>query len=242
MSGYKPLILSETGLVAYWRLGEPSGTSAVDIVAANNGTYTNSPVLGAAGALEDDPDTAVTFAAASSRWVDIPTGSYAFSNGPYSGECWFNMASSGANFTIMQIPAVGAVGAIGIALGPLANGKVSVRDGTTRIVDSGATLYNDGKWHHVVFTKIVASNVWKLYVDAVDVTNAGTAPSTATTTPATNHNTIGSNQGSSQFFTGTIDEVAFYNVALSQAQVLAHYTASRLLTHPSFLPPQLIAQ
>ena len=182
--------------------GDISASTIVDVVAANNGTATNTPTLGAAGVNPDDANTAVTFAAGSSQWVDIPIGSYAFANGPYSGECWFKMSASGANFTLMNIPAVQVPSApSGSALGPLANGKVSVEDGTTRIVDSGATLYNDGKVHHALFTKIVAGNVWKMYVDGVDVTTAGTAPNTATTTQTgPNHNTIGTLAGTSQRF------------------------------------------
>lgn len=225
MSAFSDIVVAE-GAVGQWRLGEPSGTSAADAIAANNGTYTGTPTLAAAGVTPGDPDTAVTFAAASSQWVDIPTGSYAFANGPYSGECCFKMSASGANFAVMTIPAIGASGNIGIKLGPSANGKVSVMDGGNRVVTSGASpLYNDGKWHHVVFTKIVAGNVWKLYIDGVDVTNADTTPTVATTTPVTAHSSIGADDSSGtpvQFFTGTIDEVAFYNVALTLQQAQRH--------------------
>ena len=47
--------------LAYWRLGEPSGTLADDAVGANDGTYVNAPSLATAGLLGGVPDTAVTF-------------------------------------------------------------------------------------------------------------------------------------------------------------------------------------
>lgn len=61
------------GPVGYWRLGEATGTVAYDLGSAGvNGTYTNSPTLGATGLQSNgDPDTAVTFAAASSQYVSI---------------------------------------------------------------------------------------------------------------------------------------------------------------------------
>lgn len=45
----------------YWRLGEPSGTTATDETGTNNGTYSGSPTLGVTGAIPVDEDTAVTF-------------------------------------------------------------------------------------------------------------------------------------------------------------------------------------
>ena len=56
---YRDAVLS-TNPVGYWRLGEPSGTVAVDVMGLNNGTYVNAPTLGVAGLLTGDPDTAMT--------------------------------------------------------------------------------------------------------------------------------------------------------------------------------------
>lgn len=49
------------GPVRYWRLGDSSGTTAVDETGNGNGTYVNSPTLGVAGLLAGDADTAVDF-------------------------------------------------------------------------------------------------------------------------------------------------------------------------------------
>ena len=45
---------------AYWRLGETTGTLAVDQLGGAPGTYLNGAVLGAPGALAGDANTAVT--------------------------------------------------------------------------------------------------------------------------------------------------------------------------------------
>jgi hypothetical protein len=45
----------------WWRLGESSGTTAVDSSGnGNDGTYTNSPTLGVTGLVDGDSDTAIT--------------------------------------------------------------------------------------------------------------------------------------------------------------------------------------
>lgn len=50
------------GPVAYWRLGESSGTNAADSSGNGlNGTYTGGVTLGQPGALVDDANTAVAF-------------------------------------------------------------------------------------------------------------------------------------------------------------------------------------
>jgi hypothetical protein len=58
--------------IAYWRLGEASGTSAADASGnGHTGTYVGSPTLGVAGLLTGDADTAVTFG--SGKYVTTPT-------------------------------------------------------------------------------------------------------------------------------------------------------------------------
>src|SRR6185369_17673000 len=54
---------------AYWRLDEPSGTTAVDVIGAANGTYVGSPALSAPGAVA--LDDAVTFSGASGQRVNV---------------------------------------------------------------------------------------------------------------------------------------------------------------------------
>lgn len=64
-------VVTSLSPTAWWRLGEASGTVAVDEIGAVNGTYTNSPTLGVAG-MTPDGDTAVTFSSASTQYVSVP--------------------------------------------------------------------------------------------------------------------------------------------------------------------------
>jgi hypothetical protein len=67
---YRELILSRQP-VAYWRLGEAAGPTAVDETGnGHDGRYFGDPTFGQPGAIQGDDDTAVQFHGAD--WVEIP--------------------------------------------------------------------------------------------------------------------------------------------------------------------------
>ena len=74
-----------TSPVGYWRLGEASGTVAVDQMGANDGAYSGSPTLGVAGLLTGDPDTAVTLGAGT-MWK---SGAFPLHVGAFSFGLWY---------------------------------------------------------------------------------------------------------------------------------------------------------
>src|SRR5207248_11696460 len=69
-SAYRSAVLADSPL-AYWRLGETTGSVAADQRAAYNGTYTKTPSLGQPGALFNDPATSVGFNG-TSQYVQVP--------------------------------------------------------------------------------------------------------------------------------------------------------------------------
>ena len=84
---YSSIVLAK-GPVGYWRLGEAAGPTAVDASGnGSDGTYLGNPSFGDAGAVGNDPDTAVCFNGPSWRdYVEIPDPvSQAFSQ-PTSGQ------------------------------------------------------------------------------------------------------------------------------------------------------------
>lgn len=85
---------------------------------------------------------------------------------------------------------------------------------------TGVTAVHDGAWHHVAFTR--SGNTFTTYVDgAVDATGTN---STAVNS-AVGAWQIGNSSGS-EYFIGTIDEVAIYSRALASAEIAAHYAAA----------------
>src|SRR5205807_2590144 len=77
-----------------------------------------------------------------------------------------------------------------------------------------------GTWYHVAVTR--ASGSTTLYLDGVSKAASSSTP----VSPAGKKKGIGADaQNSGSFFNGWIDDVAVYNAALSDVQVLAHATA-----------------
>jgi hypothetical protein len=78
------LITADPTLLAYWRLGEASGTTANDSAGSYNGMYVKGPGLGSPGAIANDPNTSVTLNGTSQR-VTLPSLPSA---GDFSIEGW----------------------------------------------------------------------------------------------------------------------------------------------------------
>jgi Concanavalin A-like lectin/glucanases superfamily len=83
---YSSVVLAK-GPVAYWRLGEASGPTAADASGnGNGGTYLGNPAFGQAGAIVNDPNTAIGLNGPNSKdYVEIPDPSSAAFSQPTSG-------------------------------------------------------------------------------------------------------------------------------------------------------------
>jgi hypothetical protein len=89
-------------------------------------------------------------------------------------------------------------------------------------VSSGG--FDNGTWHHVVFTRTMTSGALQLYVDGA---SAGTATgSTASLTSSANLE-FGRLATGTNYFSGTLDEVAVYTTVLSGPTVKSHYDAGK---------------
>ena len=83
---------------------------------------------------------------------------------------------------------------------------------------SGKTAVNDGNWHHVAAVyDPSATNKYSLYVDGV-LDTAGNI-STSLNTGSSNNLIIGKRIDNVRHFNGSIDEIRFWNVARTQAEI-----------------------
>lgn len=219
---YKDTVLSYSP-IAYWRLGESSGTNAVDEVGVTDGTYTNTPTLGTSGLLVDDVNPSATFVSASSQYM------------------------AALNQSIFNISLVSVSAIIQVSAFPSAEETfVSFTDGyNTANNDKGLILQTDGKVRfftydgnsrgaisadtiplnvpvHVV--GVFAGAFALIYINGVEV---GT--SAATTSSFTGYTTaticIGGRGGTGNDFNGIIDEVAVFDRGLTPTEVLYIYNA-----------------
>jgi len=91
-SAYSTTVLGDSP-ASYWRLGESSGTSALDAAGTNTGTYTGGYTLGAAGAIAGDTDTSVSLNG-SSGYVDINQAATLQPGTALSVEAWVKPSAS----------------------------------------------------------------------------------------------------------------------------------------------------
>lgn len=216
---YDVEVLADSPL-AYYRLGESSGTSMVDASGnGRNGTYTG-VTLGASGALSGDTDTAITLAGASTSYASVPFAAW-MSPAAVTLEAWVKSTSTDAVvFGTMQTFGQPYYLRISSTLGLYFAARTSGGDSWAN--NTGQTV-RDGNWHHIVGT--FTPGTIKAYLDgALVATNTGGAYANSLIA-ATSDLAIG-RRGNGLYFGGQVDEVAIYGTALSATRVAAHYAAA----------------
>jgi hypothetical protein len=202
--------------------------SVADSWGTNTGSYLNGPTPGVAGALAGDSNTAVTFDGTN----DYATVARQISD-DFSIEFWFkSTAGNGTSTGWWQgaglIDAEGATPAhdFGVSLrsdGRIVAGVGDPSGGSTSIVSS-TTSGDNGNWHHVVFTRTKGSGALTLYVDGASAAT-GIGSTASLTSPA--NIDFGRILTGSRYLSGSMDEIAVYNMVLSAATVTEHNDAAR---------------
>jgi len=215
-SAYGRAVANDTP-IGWWRLGDASGSTAIDQLAVSNGTYFGSASLGQAALVPAETDKAVAFNGTSS-YVNVPAPAAFNVTNAFSLEAWIkptSLPSSGVFRSVMTK-------AESYSLqfnGPRLEFTV-IQNGTRRRLQTPSGVIVAGGTYHVVGT--FDGTTQRLYVNGTQVASAALSGSATT-----NGNTlyVGSWDGGSEFFAGTIDEPAVYNRVLSAAQVAAHSRA-----------------
>lgn len=220
----------------YWRLNDPSGTSAVDSSGGSrNGTYNGSPTLGATGLLVGDPsDTAVQFDGVD----DYASASDTVSLSAYTAEAWVKLTATpgGTGATILakySSTASARLFVLYVTSGRTLSAQFYESTGlSTNISGSVLTLNTT---YHVVVT--FTGGTGRIYLNGslnASGSRAGTLSSAAIPFNA------GAQPGPTALFAGTIDEAAFYPTALSAARIGDHYTAGTTAPAPITIHPNKI--
>ena len=216
VDGYAIEVAADSPL-AYWRLGDSSGTTAADSSGnVRNATYAGTYTLAQTGLLTDDADTAVTVNGgraekSSATWMDanyitveamikpttIVAGGGIIDRDANGTRSWqFRIRSDGKLELIIWTTTVSAVTIV------------------------GATALTVGNTYHVAFT-FDGTNA-KVYVNGIQ--DASSAIS-GTMKAATDRITVGWGDQNSAFI-GTLDEAAVYGTALSAGRIKTHWMAS----------------
>lgn len=221
---YEELVLTD-GPLSWWRLDDATGsTNLLDALGRNDGTWNNTVTLGASGALTNNGNKAATFSAVNQAWGEIGTLPPPASQGEFTIELWVRPTDA---LGTEAVPFSEFRPAYGIYFQKNTDGTWRGRDGYGDLDgnDSRQALIGDvtlGQWTHLVAVygpdghRTFINGQWdgNSYVDFCRDLNVPIR--IGALDPLQQY-------GLQKFFTGDIDEVAVYDHALSNDQVLQHY-------------------
>lgn len=221
MVSYRDTIMATSGLVAYWRFGEPAGSVAAEERGAHPGSYVNTPTLGVPGALTDG-NTAASFAWAQAEYVTVPHHAALNLGDVFTFSAWVRLRRLGGfpRYLVSKNP-----GAYGVRVE--SDDRLSLV-AVNRAIIASSTVPLDTGWHHVAVTKNGATV--GIYIDGVART--GTVTNTAlvnTALPlrlAADDHGGESGIGVTDYHDGVLDEVALFGRALSASEVAAQFAAA----------------
>jgi hypothetical protein len=227
-TSYAAMVAGRAGRLADWRLGDSSGTTAVDVTGRFNGSYQNSPLLGSSGAIARDPDTSVTFNGTNQR-VSVPAlpsaGDFAIEGWTYLTNASVNnntVFGAGAAVRLLARPGTGSTAAYaGVTLG-----------GTEYVLQPSSAGSNLNTWVYWVMTR--QGSTLTLYRNGVALGQRSDLPATAT---ANLNGYIAAQKNGRYYLAGRLDEVALYTRALSSLDASNGYVAGVNGIPPTSSPP-----
>lgn len=236
---YPWTVQNTSGLVGYWRLEETSGTTAFDSGPNGlNGTYAGTPTLAAAGALADG-SKAIPFDGIDDVLTVTNTAALNFGTGDFSVEFWckFNPANGTDNPRWLlgkgqpyssvtagwSISGVTTADPVSIVM-YVSDGVITGTNPPGCVQNEGAPLVAArGSWHHVVFTVDRTNRFLRGYLNGAQVGTGVAIPAGFGSVTNTANQLIGKGNVSN-FYTGSLDEVALYNRLLTATDITSHYS------------------
>lgn len=228
-------------LISRWRLNETSGTTATDSVSGHNGTL--SGTMDAASDTEAGVDSTALSFNGSNDYILLPTT--ADFNIPTGGDftlsAWVKTTDSYGPIIALRNTTSG-LATLGMYVGY--NGVTNNAGHVVPLMWYDNTPYsalkrfnstepiNDGNWHHVVMVIDQSNNLFQTYIDgtAYSVAQPNDGEMTFATSLAIGAELqwIADNHGSSntdkRFLEGTIDDVRFYQRALTASEISTLYS------------------
>jgi hypothetical protein len=221
----------------YWKLDEISGPPYVDSYASSDATCSNCPtaVAGIVGGAQD-------FDGVNDEVNVANDGSWDWGkDDSFTIAYWMKTPSSTAGNRVI-VARDDAVNSLHWWVGCDDNGTVrfQLRDtnGNGQYIGNKGSALNDGNWHFVVAVRDNGADMNRIYVDAVKVDSAY-HDYTAGFGGTADLNIGYLNLGGHYRFDGTVDEVATFNAALTDAEILSYYNDG--LASIGYCGPETIA-
>ncbi|MEJ2008464.1 MAG: putative Ig domain-containing protein [Acidobacteriota bacterium] len=209
------------GMIHYWTLDETDGSPYLDLYGNDDAVCVDCPTAttGIVGSAQLFTATNQVNAA------DDNTFDWGLTDS-FSMEFWMKTdtasACAGNQVIVGRKNSTGGLLWVGCADGGNADFELYDKNGTAASV-SGTKDISDGNWHHVVAVRDAAAGQIRIYVDG-SLENSVPATFTSGFDFSTPLNIGWVNKGTGHHFIGTIDEVALYNVVLSDSDIHQHYT------------------
>ncbi|WP_078954273.1 LamG-like jellyroll fold domain-containing protein [Streptomyces globisporus] len=224
-----------SGPVDYWRFGDSGGASAADEMSGGgNGSYRDGVALGGVGAFLDGDDSAVTLDGSKGA-VSVPSESIAGANS-LSVEMWFRTDKPSGVLLALQNTELGTTPQMwNPSLVIDAEGKLRGHFWTGPSAGwpvMGGTKVTDNTWHHAVLTGGPTGQ--SLFLDGVKLGSQSGAVKPETL----NYAYLGAGYSSeawdgqsaaTRYFSGQLDEAAFYSKELDAQTVADHFKARNRL-------------
>jgi hypothetical protein len=223
------------GPVGYWRLDETSGSVAADSSGAgHDGTYGTGWTLNQTQAISN---TAVLTHQTTNDYMSVPDHADFKPSTEITAEAWFLCTGLNGNQRIVQKSNSGDDG-LRIYLNTNSTLFFQLRiNNSNREISAGPGDWNrgrwntavDGTWHHVVGT--FDGTYMRLYVDgalvATSVSYSGLTMNWTTDPISWGRKITG--DSASDHFLGYLDELSYYDYALSGSQILDHWSQGELI-------------
>lgn len=217
---YASLITSDTP-VAYWRLDDISGTTAVEQIGANNGTYSGSYTLNSPALVNSG--TSVIFGSSPTYGVlQVPDMLNTSSN--FSIEFWAEINSTYASSSEVLLEQ-GTTNQFVLIWDNVVNRLRMLSGGVTMLTSPNNSAVPDIRHHIVITYDPNGSGTMLLYIDGVLSTSnlAAAAPPNVATPMYFGARASG---GFDFPLFGKLDEIALYNYVLPPSIISNHYAAA----------------
>jgi len=224
ISAYAAAVIDD-GATTFWRLDEASGTAVADWAGFNDGVAASGVTRGITGAIVGDSDTASGFSGTSAGFVAGQTAS----SGPstFTISAWFKTTTSaGGKIVGFGDAATGNSSSYDRHIYMDNSGRIrfGVYPGSAQTVGT-SKAYNDGAWHQVVAS--LGAGGMTLFMDGLKVAALSSVTSAQ---EYSGYWRVGGdnlngwpNRPTSDYFGGSIDDVAIFPTALSAQTVRNEY-------------------
>jgi Concanavalin A-like lectin/glucanases superfamily len=164
-------------------------------------------------AVESDQNLALSFDGVDD-YATTGTAQFPIGRGTQTISAWFELDTSAGKHALITLRKDGDSGV-----------ELAIQDGLVgawRVVGSrtlvtAPTPVTTGVWHHAAYTFDATTN--QIYVDGVLVASTTTVPDDRTPTTCW----LGTLDGTSDLFAGTIDDFRVFDVVLTSAQIMAEF-------------------